>query len=63
MFHQPNLRQIDVSPTLVNGKMQKLSLLQMWVETIVVEVMRLVEWPMITLKHDHVCFILLLATV
>lgn len=54
MFHQPNLRSYDAGEVLVNRKMQKLSLLQMWVETVVAEITRLVDWPIVTLKHDHV---------
>lgn len=54
MFHQPNLRQIDVDPVTINGKTQKLSLIQMWVETIMAEFSRIVTWPIITLKHDHI---------
>lgn len=54
MFHQPNLRQIDTAAIMVNGKMQRLSLIQGWVETIVDELQRFVTWPIITLKHDHI---------
>lgn len=54
MFHQPNLRSRDALETNINGRMQRLSLLQMWVEVITVEVTRVVNWPIITLKHDHV---------
>lgn len=54
MFHQPNLRNMDTDPVMVNGKMQKLSLIQAWTETLLDEMMRLVTWPLITLKHDHV---------
>jgi hypothetical protein len=57
MFHQPNLRQLDVDPVLINGKMQKLSLIQMWVETITTEFTRIVTWPLITLKHDHIALV------
>ncbi|KAF2808373.1 uncharacterized protein BDZ99DRAFT_445777 [Mytilinidion resinicola] len=52
MFHQANLRQTDVASTVVNGSSQQLSLLQIWVETVVAEMTRLVTWPFITLKHD-----------
>jgi hypothetical protein len=41
MFHQANLRQTDVANTVVNGVSQKLSLIQIWVETVVVEMTRL----------------------
>jgi len=52
MFHQANLRQSDVANTVVNGASQKLSLIQIWVETVAIEMTRLVTWPLITLKHD-----------
>jgi len=54
MFHQANLRYTDMNPTVVNGSSQKLSLFQIWVETIVNEITRLVNWPMISLKHDDI---------
>jgi hypothetical protein len=54
MFHQANLRNADVNSTVVNGVSQKLSLIQIWVETVVAEMTRLVNWPMITLKHDDI---------
>lgn len=54
MFHQANLRQIDVPILNINGIPQKLSILQAWVEVMVNEFTRLVNWPMITLKQDDV---------
>ena len=54
MFHQANLRQTDVGTTLINGQTQRLSLFQMWVETVTAEYARLVNWPIITLKHDDI---------
>lgn len=41
MFHQANLRQIDVDETWVNGAYKQYSLLQIWVEIIVQEMTRL----------------------
>jgi hypothetical protein len=54
MFHQANLRQTDVTPIAINGVTSKLSLIEMWVETVVQEFTRLVNWPIISLKHDDV---------
>lgn len=54
MFHQANLRQVDMPSSTVNNVSSKFSLLQAWVETVVVEVVRLVNWPIITLKHDDI---------
>lgn len=54
MFHQANMRQADVEPVTINGQTAKLSLLQMWVETVVQELVRLVNWPIITDKHDDI---------
>ncbi|KAH7372093.1 hypothetical protein BKA64DRAFT_767725 [Cadophora sp. MPI-SDFR-AT-0126] len=57
MFHQANMRQADVQTTTVPGggltaKSGKWSLLQMWVETVLGEFVRVVNWPIISLKHD-----------
>ncbi|KAL5344246.1 hypothetical protein ACLOAV_010816 [Pseudogymnoascus australis] len=49
MFHQANLRAKQAT---VNG--QRYSLLQAWVETVLGEMVRLVTWPIITLKHDAI---------
>ncbi|KAJ9652490.1 hypothetical protein H2201_009218, partial [Coniosporium apollinis] len=54
MFHQANMRQIDMPNTEVNGVAAKLSLLQIWVEVIVQEMVRLVSWPIVSLKHDDI---------
>ena len=54
MFHQANMRWADVAEVAVNGVMGKYSLLMMWVEVVTQEMMRLVEWPMISLKHDDI---------
>lgn len=56
MFHQANLRQTDVPEVTINGVTAKLSLFQAWVETVVQEFVRLVNWPLISLKHSDVCF-------
>jgi hypothetical protein len=53
MFHQANLRVIDVSNTTINGITNQRSLLQMWVESIVAEFNSLVTWPMLTKPHDQ----------
>ncbi|KAH7354667.1 hypothetical protein BKA65DRAFT_496769 [Rhexocercosporidium sp. MPI-PUGE-AT-0058] len=54
MFHQANMRWADVPETAVNGVVGKYSLIQMWVEVVVQEMMRLVEWPLVSLKHDDI---------
>lgn len=54
MFHQANLRVADAEPITINGVTTKLSIFQAWVETIVQEFVRLVDWPVITLKHADV---------
>jgi len=54
MFHQANMRWADVPEIAVNGVTAKYSLLMMWVESVTQELMRLVEWPMISLKHDDI---------
>lgn len=55
MFHQANLRQSDREEIVINGVSAQLSIFQAWVETVVQEFVRLVDWPIITLKHDDVC--------
>jgi hypothetical protein len=54
MFHQANLRVVDVFNTTINGISKQRGLLQMWVETVVTEFNRLVNWPMITKPHDDI---------
>lgn len=54
MFHQANLRNIDVEPITINGVTEKYSIMQAWVETQVQEFVRLAEWPIITLTHQEV---------
>jgi hypothetical protein len=52
MFHQANLRQTDVPSRTVGNQSGKLSLLQIWVETVMQEMIRLTNWPILTAKHD-----------
>ncbi|KAF2458194.1 hypothetical protein BDY21DRAFT_363118 [Lineolata rhizophorae] len=54
MFHQANLRQTDVDEVEVNGEMRKLSMIQTWVEVVLQEMVRLTDWPIVTLKHDDI---------
>lgn len=52
MFHQANLRQTDVPSSTVGNQSGQLSLLMIWVETVMQEFVRLVNWPVLTAKHD-----------
>ncbi|KAG9237924.1 hypothetical protein BJ875DRAFT_540047 [Amylocarpus encephaloides] len=54
MFHQANMRWVGVDKRTINGVTGQYSLLQMWVETVVAEVTRIVNWPIISLKHDDI---------
>ena len=54
MFHQPNLRHIDMDEYTINNVTDKFSLISMWVKTITDELVRLCDWPIITLRHDHI---------
>lgn len=54
MFHQANMRQTDVPSITVGSQTGKLSLLQAWVETMVQELTRLTDWPIVSLKHDDI---------
>ncbi|KAJ5965945.1 hypothetical protein N7481_012659 [Penicillium waksmanii] len=51
MFHQANLKNVGNDPITVNGVSGQYSIFQAWVETQVAEFVRLVKWPLITLKH------------
>ncbi|KAJ6178578.1 hypothetical protein N7519_009039 [Penicillium mononematosum] len=53
MFHQANLRNIDVDPITINGVSERYSIMQAWVEVVVQEFVRLAEWPIITLTHQE----------
>jgi len=50
MFHQANLRQTDIGNTNINGVSAKRSLYMCWVETVVQELVRLVNWPILSQK-------------
>jgi len=52
MFHQANLRQTDVDSITVGSQTGKLSLIQAWTETVMQEMTRLTNWPLISQKHD-----------
>jgi hypothetical protein len=52
MFHQANLRQSDVDTITVGSQTGQLSLIMAWTETIVQEMTRLTNWPIISQKHD-----------
>ncbi|PYI01133.1 extracellular serine-rich protein [Aspergillus sclerotiicarbonarius CBS 121057] len=52
MFHQANLRNADTSPITINGVSGQYSIMQAWVETQVQEFVRLVDWPLVTIKHQ-----------
>ncbi|KAH8883162.1 hypothetical protein GQ53DRAFT_431806 [Thozetella sp. PMI_491] len=54
MFHQANLRQTDAPTFTVGTKTGRMSLLQIWVETIAQEMIRLTKWPITSLKHDDI---------
>ncbi|KAK5058784.1 hypothetical protein LTR84_011048 [Exophiala bonariae] len=52
MFHQANLRTTGVAAIVINGVSANISIFQAWVETVVQEFARLVNWPMISLKQS-----------
>ncbi|KAJ5050763.1 uncharacterized protein L3040_002634 [Drepanopeziza brunnea f. sp. 'multigermtubi'] len=54
MFHQANLNYVTAGTTTINGVTKKLSMLQAWGEVIIQEMVRLVNWPVISLKHDDI---------
>ncbi|KHN94023.1 uncharacterized protein MAM_08097 [Metarhizium album ARSEF 1941] len=59
MFHQANLRQTDMPVIAVGSETKKMSLIMSWVETVAQEMVRLTNWPLVSLKHDDTaaCFI------
>jgi hypothetical protein len=52
MFHQANLNYVTAPKTTINGITAQISMVQAWVETVFQEMVRLTDWPMISLKHD-----------
>ncbi|KAL2854892.1 hypothetical protein BJY01DRAFT_257640 [Aspergillus pseudoustus] len=54
MFHQANLHNSGVDPITINGETGQFSIFQAWVETIVQEFVRLVNWPIVTITHQQV---------
>jgi hypothetical protein len=54
MFHQANLRVSDMPTYTVGSVTQQMSLFQIWVETITQEMVRLTNWPIVSLKHDDI---------
>ena len=52
MFHQANLRTQGIPAIPVNGVSSRVSIFQAWVEIVVQEFVRLVNWPMISLKQQ-----------
>ncbi|KAF3762059.1 hypothetical protein M406DRAFT_104348 [Cryphonectria parasitica EP155] len=54
MFHQANLRSGDVDTWTVGTVTGPLSLIQIWVETVTQELVRLTNWPIFSMKHDDI---------
>ncbi|ORX61092.1 hypothetical protein BCR36DRAFT_579152 [Piromyces finnis] len=52
MFHEGNLRNADFQDVTINGATGHYGLLQQWVERIVEEITKYVDWPIISLKMD-----------
>ncbi|BCS22373.1 putative extracellular serine-rich protein [Aspergillus puulaauensis] len=53
MFHQANLRNTGIDPITVNGETAQISIFQAWVETVVAEFTRLVNWPVVSTTHQE----------
>ncbi|KAI8664211.1 hypothetical protein NCS55_00929200 [Fusarium keratoplasticum] len=54
MFHQANMRQVDMETITIGDQTGKMSLIMSWVETITQELYRLTDWPIVSLKHDDI---------
>jgi hypothetical protein len=52
MFHQINLRVVDLQPTTINGVTKQRSLYQMWAETVGTGFVSLTNWPLVQVKND-----------
>jgi len=53
MFHESNLRNADFPTVTINGASGHYGLLQQWVERIIEEITKYVDWPIISLKMDE----------
>ncbi|KAL5001217.1 hypothetical protein BDV10DRAFT_21307 [Aspergillus recurvatus] len=53
MFHQANLRNVGTDPITIGSETGQFSIFQAWVETIVAEFTRLVDWPIVTITHQE----------
>jgi len=54
MFHQANMRVADMPEFTVGTVTKQMSIMEIWVETIAQEMMRLTDWPITSLKHDDI---------
>jgi len=54
MFHQANMRQHDMPVMTIGSQTGNMSLIMSWVETMMQEHTRLVDWPILSLKHDNI---------
>jgi hypothetical protein len=52
MFHEGNLRNVDVPEVNIEGVSGKFGLLQQWVERIVAEIKKYMNWPLVSKKMD-----------
>lgn len=52
MFHQANLRWIDMPERTLGTETGTFSVIVSWIETIAQELYRLTDWPVVSLKHD-----------
>jgi len=54
MFHQANMRHIDMPVFTVGSVTKQMSIIEIWVEIIAQEMTRLTNWPIVTLKQDDI---------
>ncbi|KAJ3341914.1 hypothetical protein HDU93_003735 [Gonapodya sp. JEL0774] len=52
MFHQANLRTVDMPTVTVGGKTGQLGVLAQWTEKVLSVYLALVDWPVVSLKGD-----------
>jgi len=52
MFHEGNLRNADAPEVEIGGTTGKFGLMQQWVERVVYEIKKYMNWPLVSLKMD-----------
>lgn len=54
MFHQANMRHVDMETFTVGSITKQMSLVEIWTEVVAQEMYRLTDWPIISLTQDNI---------